>query len=212
MRTSLDHFASLWQRLGAKGDSSSVHARLVAAWSEPARAYHGVQHLEECLGLLDQARAADGMKNPDAVEMALWMHDAVYDPKAADNEERSAVLAHSLLNDAGVSASIVAEVERLVLVTKTHLASLDDDSAWMVDIDLAILGSSKTRFSEYETQIRQEYAWVPRALYVEKRAEVLQRFLHRERLFLTSFFHDRFEAAARENLARAIAELQSGPP
>lgn len=198
-------FHNLWQRLGAKGDAAPVHARLLTAWSEPARAYHTVQHLEECLALFNEARAAGGMKNPDAIEIALWLHDAVYDPKAADNEEQSAALA----GDLRLPANVEAEVKRLVMVTKTHNASPDDDSAWMVDIDLAILGQPEGRFREYEEQIAREYAWVPRAVYLEKRAEVLERFLQRPVLYHTAFFHHRFDAAARENLALAIAALRS---
>ena len=143
------------------------------------------------------------MKNPDAIEMALWLHDAVYDPKAADNEEQSAALAGEL----HLPADVEAEVRRLVLVTKTHDASPDDDSAWMVDIDLAILGQPQPRFHEYEKQIWQEYSWGPRPGYEDKRAEVLLRFLDRNRLYVTSFFNDRLENQARTNLRQALAQL-----
>ncbi len=147
-------FHELWQRLGARGDPAPIHTRLIAAWSEPQRSYHTVQHLEECLALFEEARTAGGMKNPDAIEMALWLHDAVYDPKAPDNEEQSAALAGEL----HLPASVEAEIRRLVLGTKTHAATADDDSAWMVDIDLAILGQPEARFREYEEQIAREYA------------------------------------------------------
>ncbi len=204
MSTSFEDFHALWQRLGARGDAAAIHEQLITAYSETARAYHTVQHLDECLHLLHQTRETGAMKSPDTVEMALWMHDAVYDPTAGDNEEQSAALARHLLISAGVSGPLVAEIERLVLLTKTHLALPNDDGAWIIDIDLAILGQPAPRFQEYEAQIAQEYAWAPAPVYREKRAEVLQRFLDRPTLFLTPLFRDRFENAARANLFQAL--------
>ena len=208
MRTDFQHFTALWKHLRAIGDGSPVHQALVARYAEPQRAYHTLQHLGECLREFDLAKTKGRMSNADAVEMALWMHDAVYNPKANDNEERSAVLAHELLNASSVDATFISEVERLILATKTHLSQATDDSGWMVDIDLAILGQPPARFREYEDQIWQEYSWVPRSIYKQKRAEVLECFLNRDRLFVTEYFHDRYEAPARENLAHITATLR----
>ena len=208
LRTDLHHFSSLWARLDADGDSSVPHAQIISAYGEPGRAYHSLQHLEECLLAFDQAKDTGGMARPDAIEMALWMHDAVYDPKAPDNEEKSAAWAELILSGSGVSQPMIAEVKRLVLVTVTHLAEPGDDSAWMADIDLAILGQDEGRFAEYEEQIREEYSWVQRPIYLCKRAEVLQRFLDRDRLFVTDFFRERLESAARKNLIQAVSRLR----
>ncbi|MEQ1748360.1 MAG: N-methyl-D-aspartate receptor NMDAR2C subunit [Prosthecobacter sp.] len=203
MRTSLEHWTTLWQRLGATGDGSACHSPLIGAWSEPRRAYHTLQHLDECLCALDVAVAYAEIPNRDAIEAALWFHDAVYDPTDGDNELRSAELARCELELAAVSQAIIADVWRLILVTQTHRAELTDEF-WMVDIDLSILGQSETRFGEYEQQIRAEYAWVAEAVYREKRSEIMRCFLERERLYHTPLFHDRFEEQARQNLARLI--------
>jgi predicted metal-dependent HD superfamily phosphohydrolase len=84
MRTSLDHWLPLWQRLGGMGDATRWHEWLVKAYGEPQRAYHTRPHLEECLLVFDEAKGF--MQQPDLIEMALWFHDAVYDPKSGDNE------------------------------------------------------------------------------------------------------------------------------
>ena len=64
--------------------------KLIATYSEKQRAYHTLQHLYECLVLLDLIRA--DLKDAHAVELAIWFHDAVYDPQAKDNELKSAEL------------------------------------------------------------------------------------------------------------------------
>ena len=75
---------------GLAGDSPTSRtewAALVAAWSEPHRRYHDLAHLAAVLGLVGEL---GGTTDPDAVRLAAWYHDAVYDPERSDNEEISA--------------------------------------------------------------------------------------------------------------------------
>lgn len=201
MRTAFTHWLPLWQRLKGIGDAEFWHERLVAAYGESQRAYHTLQHLDECLRAFDEAKTGGLIQQPDFIELALWFHDMVYDPRAAENEERSAEMADECLE-----TMVAAEVRRLILVTKTHQA-VHEDEQWLVDIDLAILGAEQGRFDEYERQIREEYAWVPEAVYREKRTEILNGFLSRERLYLTTWARERFETRARENLRTLIGRM-----
>ena len=188
-------------RLSLLGDVSAWHARLLACYAEPQRAYHTLQHLEECLVILDDAKTTGLITKPDLIEMALWFHDAVYDPQGSENEELSAKMAVEALGESVMSREVV----RLILLTKSHQPGEGPDDAWIIDIDLAIFAQPMERVLEYERQIRQEYAWVPEVVYVEKRAEILSGFLNRHHLYLTAWACERFEARARENL-RALIE------
>lgn len=191
-----------WRALGAAAPGG-MHARLLAAWSEPQRHYHTLQHLEECLALADELRAA--MTHPAEVVLALWFHDAVYDVRAHDNEARSARWADQALRDAGVVQEVRGRIVDLVMAAcHGAVAPATRDGAVLVDIDLAILGSLEARFAEYEAQIRAEYAWVPPEVYATKRREVLQGLLGRERIYTTESMVARFEAQARRNLTRAV--------
>ena len=76
----------------------------------------------------------------------------------------------------------------------------------LVDADLGILGEPAARFEECERQIRAEYAFVPDAVYAQKRAEVMARFARRDPLFWSAPMRERYEAQARLNLARYRAE------
>ena len=78
----------------------------------------------------------------------------------------------------------------------------------MIDIDLAILGNSWVRFSEYEQAIRGEYAWVPADVVCSKRATILEKFLVRDRIYSTEWFQRKHEQPARENLMKSIQNLK----
>jgi predicted metal-dependent HD superfamily phosphohydrolase len=157
-------------------------------YSEPHRCYHNLVHIEDCLTEFDRAKQL--ATDPAAVELAIWFHDAVHDPRAADNEERSAELAKDWLSDVHASDALTDSVGRLVLATKNHDASLHADAPLLVDVDLSILGKPPEQFWEYERQIREEYAWVEKRVFAAKRAEILRRFLACERICQTdSFFH-----------------------
>lgn len=179
---------------------------LETRWREPHRHYHGVRHLEECLARFADVRAL--AQDADAVEAALWFHDAVHDVHRDDNEARSAALARTMLEARGVAAERIAHVEAIILATRHETPSADPDAQLACDIDLAILGADVTRFDEYERGVRAEYAWVPMPIFRVKRAEILMRFLASPRIFQTEWFHARFDAAARDNLSRALKALR----
>lgn len=203
-----DRFRILWTALGAQGDPAPVAHDLLARWSEPHRNYHTLAHLDACLSGLDAhgGLATDAV----AVEAALWFHDAIYDPRAPDNEARSAALAVSVLRATRIANTTLARIERLILATRAHETDADDsDAALLLDLDLAVLGASPAAYRAYAAAIRREYAWVPEPDYRSKRAAVLARFLHRPRLYLTAPFFARHEAAARANLAAEIAALNA---
>lgn len=140
--------------------------------------------------------------------MALWFHDAVYDPKAPDNEEQSAALARQCLLTAGTSAALTETVVQLVMATKDHDVHAGPDAGLMVDIDLSILGREEARFFEYEEQIRKEYGWVPETVFAPKRAEILEGFLSRDPIYVTEWFRNKYERQARKNLAVSIGCLR----
>jgi len=201
-----ERWLTLCQTAGANKAAARWYERLARAYDEPQRHYHNQQHIAECLWEFDQARSL--ARQPITVELALWFHDAVYDPKAGDNEEQSAALAKSCLREGGVSEALVETVSKLIMVTKHHEVNAYADAGLMVDIDLSILGREAKRFFQYEAQIRAEYAWVPEAVFAAKRAEILQGFLGRHRIYVTEWFHKKYERQARENLDASISNLK----
>ncbi|MBB2483680.1 N-methyl-D-aspartate receptor NMDAR2C subunit [Mitsuaria sp. WAJ17] len=181
--------------------------QLLKAWNEPQRHYHSLQHLRECLATL--ARCRQLAREPELLALALWFHDAVYDPRAPDNEARSADWARAALPALGLAGEACGRVARLVLATRDHLAS-DADMGLLLDMDLAILAAPAERFAEYEGQIRAEFAFVPEPDFRAGRRLILQGFLARERLFVTEAMHAAWDARARANLRQACEALGEG--
>lgn len=194
-----------WRDIGRPHGQPLLLDQLLAAWREPHRHYHTLQHLDECLALFEATREHAG--HPGEVALALWFHDAVCEPGAADNEERSAEWARRSITAAGEPAA-ARRVAALVLGTRHDAPAQSGDAQLVADIDLAILGAPAERFDEYERQVRREYAQVPDAAFRAGRARILADFLARPALYLTPALQARFEAAARANLQRALARLQ----
>lgn len=194
-----------WQGIGARGQGLELRDRLLEAWSQPHRQYHTTRHLADCLALLEPVLQL--AQQPAEVEVALWFHDAVYALKAKDNEAQSAGWATRALFEAGVDAARAARVDALVMATRHDALPRTPDEQLLVDIDLAILGADRERFDEYEVQVRQEYDWVPGALFRRKRREILAGFLARPAVYSTPHFAARFEVQARANLERSLQKL-----
>jgi predicted metal-dependent HD superfamily phosphohydrolase len=197
-----ERWKETWALVGRPAPAEALD-RLVARYGERHRAYHDLRHVLACLELARSVRAE--LDSPAAVELALWYHDAIYDPHAADNEEQSAELATSEL--AGLDTGTLATVSRLIRVTRHDGVPADSDARYLVDIDLAVLGSPDEEFDRYQAAIRREYRWVPAPLYRRRRREILQRFLARPQIYSTSHFRTRFETKARAHLTRAIEGL-----
>jgi predicted metal-dependent HD superfamily phosphohydrolase len=191
----------VWQAV-AVGGGDDVYGELARHYSEPHRAYHTLEHIGECLLHLDSAGHL--LSQPAEVELAVWFHDAVYDPHRGDNEERSAVLAVETLLTADGDKAMAERVGDLIRLTTHSRDQLVGDGAMICDIDLAIFGAEQQRFERYDADIRREYDWVAVQIYRQERGRLLASFLARPRIFQTSFFHDRFEDRARKNLERAI--------
>lgn len=196
----------LWQRLGARSAAEPIFDELIRRYREPHRAYHTLDHIQDCLRQFDQVR--DLAEHADEIELAVWCHDIIYDPHADDNELRSAAWADRILIEGSVPADVSARVRDLILATQHRTASTWPDAILLVDIDLASLGYAPEEFDRNNAAIRREYGWVPEAAYREARAKILESFRARSAIYQTAWFHDRYEAPARQNLARAIRRLR----
>jgi predicted metal-dependent HD superfamily phosphohydrolase len=192
----------------------ALKSELIVLYQAADRQYHGLAHIEAMLALASEYRHL--LDDPQAVEAAIWFHDAIYDSRAKDNEAKSAELAEKRL--AGrVSPHRLARIAGMINATATHqLPPFRDedalnDAALLLDMDLAILGAEPAVFDAYEKAVRSEYGWVEEPMWRAGRAGVLKSFLARRHIFYTTEFRDRFEAQARENLNRSLEALQGQP-
>ncbi len=189
---------------------SDLRDRLINAYDEPHRSYHDLQHLREVFERIDVLASAEEQDiDLDAVLLAAWFHDSVYDAEG-DNEERSAVLAAQELTDADVTPALVSEVARLVRVTATHQVSDGDlEGQVLCDADLGILAADQQRYDGYTSGVRREYQHVSDNDFRHGRAQILRNLLAAPTLFNTSFARQHWEKAARESVQREIQQLEA---
>jgi predicted metal-dependent HD superfamily phosphohydrolase len=187
--------------------------RLLARHREPHRQYHTATHVAAALATADDLLAE--VEGPDgaAVRLALFFHDAVYDPQAAPcaNEMASAALAERELAALGVGASCVDAACAAIMATADHVLppGASPTAAIVLDADLAILAAEPARYDAYATGVRAEYAHVDDAAWRTGRAAVLVAFLDRPTVFVTAPMRSR-ESRARANLSAELSRLRAG--
>lgn len=186
---------NLEQSLGYIGASIAAGRNWRAAMNEPHRHYHTLAHVEAMLSHIPA-----GQESKELVA-AIWLHDIVYNPAASDNEEQSALRALADLRYTLIDRDMVAD---LICGTKLHEGGSKTQNL-LNDLDLGILGASRTAYAHYSKQIREEYAHVPETQYRPGRAAILKRFNDRH-LFKTPFF-EHLETAAHANLEWEIKSL-----
>ncbi len=178
---------------------------LNSAYSENHRHYHTNAHIGAMLKHFNNTK--DQAENPLDVELAIWFHDAIYNPMSSKNELNSANWAKEFLLKNGMEEKQAENVHRLIMATLHGTKVTTHDQKLIVDIDLTILGSTTEVYDEYEQNIRQEYRFVPSLLYKKKRKKVLSEFLNQISIYKLDYFSERFEQSARMNLTRAISNL-----
>jgi predicted metal-dependent HD superfamily phosphohydrolase len=187
-------------------------AELVTRYAEPHRRYHDSAHVRAVLR--DSAALAVEL-GLSAVERAVLAvaagaHDVVYDGQPGEDERRSAAWAREWLVRAGVDEPHVARVEALVLATLSHAAPSGDLTALaLLDADLAILGADQEAYDRYRAAVRAEYAAFDEETWRAGRAAVMSGLLARHPLYVTTAARDRWEAAAKANIARELDSLKA---
>lgn len=185
---------------------------LRARYSQPQRHYHSWRHIEALLRHYRRWEAH--LHRPVPVLWALYWHDAIYDPMAKDNEEKSAALllregqGHLSEDDLGFAAAIIRATAKHCVPEGLGAEDTADLSLFL-DMDLSILAAPPHVFDQYERDVRAEYAAIPEPAFRTGRAAVLKNFLDRPRLYFTSVGAADWESAARANLARSIAALEA---
>ena len=202
--------AALLRSCGARGEAgidALVHD-VVTRYGEPHRRYHTLAHASAVAEGVSSIASPSGLVDPRAALLAAWLHDAIYDTRAAGNEDASADYASAALGALGVESGLVERCAALIRVTATHLAETLDEAV-LCDADLAILACPADVYAGYARQVREEYDWVPEEDFRAGRSAILRTLLARDSLYRTPAAR-RWEVAARSNVEAELAELARG--
>lgn len=194
-------------------DAARLRAEIEQRHAEPARRYHTLDHVHAVLGRVAAivGDAAWQPRCPAALELAVWWHDAVYDPGAAGNEAASGWLLRDRLRPF-LEPLVLERAVRLVHATDGHRA--DDSSpdwpdvAVLLDADLGVLAGTPEEYDAYVAAVREEFSFLGDDDWRRGRAEVLRDLVARP-LFRTPLLRAR-EPQARANVARELESL--APP
>lgn len=185
--------------------STECFNTLLSAYSERHRYYHTTEHISAMLRHFDNVREL--AEHPNEVESAIWFHDAIYKPFSSTNEADSADWAKDFLTSNHYNTNGTQRIYDMIMAT-LHDGNVDTaDQKLLIDIDLSILGAKPHVYDQFEQNVRKEYKFVPKFLYRQKRKQILQTFLHRDAIYNTEHFKNKFENNAKENIKRAIQQL-----
>jgi predicted metal-dependent HD superfamily phosphohydrolase len=194
-------FTALSGRVGITDEQAgTIFGELKNLYSEAHRAYHNLSHIDRMLAWLDEAGSGS-----ESIELAIWFHDAIYNPRGAQNEAKSAQYFTDRLGSF-IGGHLAADVERLIIATEhARPRSGKDDEELIIDIDLSILGSPPNEYEAYRSAVRSEYSFVPERDFVAGRRAILEGFLS-QRIYSTRFFA-KLEEQARANIADELESL-----
>lgn len=179
---------------------------VITRYSETHRHYHNLHHISYMTDLAMRFKAK--FESFDTLIMSIIYHDIIYDVHRNDNEEASALFADERLDNLGFPDSFREKCTRMILATKAHASEEDNDTKYLLDLDLAILGEDWERFRGYEASIRKEYGHLSDAAFNQARKSILENFLDRPRIYQTDFFFRTRETQARANIMRSLKSTE----
>jgi len=150
---------------------ASLISELARCWTERQRSWHGPRHL---IAMLEEILVTTGGEERDTLMLAALYHDAVYDPRATDNEEASAQLLERHVRD--VSSPVVARAAAIIRASAWVVAPADELTARFFALDTRQL-SDDCPLGErlaYENAVFREFQFTPWATYQAKRREFLE--------------------------------------
>ncbi|GAA4027520.1 hypothetical protein GCM10022386_08710 [Flavobacterium cheonhonense] len=185
--------------------ATNLWLEIFTKYSDSKRQYHTIDHLEAII--VDLTEVKDKIEDWDTTLLAVFYHDIIYKASSSTNEGDSAKLAMQKLSEIGYPAEKIAKCANLILATKLHELSEDNDTNYLIDADLAILGRGQYEYQKYTEQIREEYSIYPDFMYNNGRKKALQHFLQMDAIYKTEYFSKKYEKQARLNINNELEAL-----
>jgi predicted metal-dependent HD superfamily phosphohydrolase len=212
----LDKIRAVWDQLAGRycSDPALIDQffnEIARKYTSSRRHYHNVNHIQALLAFCESY--ASQLKDKDVVAFSVFYHDIIYNVLRKDNEPRSAKLAVKRLQALSVPPEKREQIKLYIEATQTHAITAavthTTDLQLFLDFDMSILGADWAAYEAYTHQVRREYRIYPDKIYYPGRKQFLQHCLQAAHIFQTPVFHERYEARARENMARELAKMPS---
>ena len=164
------------------------------------RMYHNFSHIAYCWNMFEVYRLFEG-ENTTAIgetRMAFFWHDIEQGKNAV---RRSTEMALNNLDRIWCHHDFLRSLINATDHENSHLFTKIEEV--MHDIDLAIWGDFQN-YGLYAWSVMREYmdGGCSRKDYIRGRTKFLQKFLEKENIFRSSYFYNRFDDVARENIRK----------
>lgn len=194
------------------GVSDLTFEHLIMRYEEDHRFYHTPEHIYGMLYDLETefkypVGVANEVRSHDALFLAAFYHDCIYDPTATGgaNEKASAKIAYDDILTLEFSSGVAQSVADLIMVTWKHEPCTPEEIL-LVDADFGIFKESPALYNRYAADIRKEYKHVNDENYAKGRGDFLRSLLSKEHIFHNEglwFYEDQ----ARANIERELHQL-----
>jgi predicted metal-dependent HD superfamily phosphohydrolase len=185
--------------------SQKLWIEIETIYQQHIRYYHNLDHLIHFVDLALQYQHQ--IEDFDTFLFSVFYHDFIYQVPGKNNELQSAEVAQKRLLLIHYPDTKIRRCFLQICATENHRASQEEDTNWLIDLDLAILGANRDKYIEYANNIRQEYSIYPDKIYNQGRSKLLNTFLNEKSLYKTKLFQDEFEEVARKNLEWELEQL-----
>jgi len=157
----------LSSRLKLLIDQFTTDAEIILRWSStiislynqsPPRYYHTLGHIDHMLNLFDECKSQ--LQNHSTIELSIWFHDIIYEPKLNDNEIQSIGLFNQFGQQVNLNSQMKSDVEYLIQCTISHDISIPPNNLsqseveYFLDFDMAILGEDRRTYETYCNDLR----------------------------------------------------------
>lgn len=201
------HLPPLLRHLGASEDDARRLAD--ALWdpmTQPDRHYHTPVHV---LAMFCYAERA-GAELSDPEQLAIWFHDAIYDPVAPPgrNENETADWMRRLLLAAGLPRPTVDQAADAIRWTARHLDEhVPPEHRLIMDLDLAGLTAEPENFERQSRAVRLEAGHLSEEKYRSGKIYFFEQLLARPHFFRSEAFAP-WEQRARQAVKQEIEKLR----
>lgn len=167
------------------------------------RPYHNLYHIKAMVTQLTDIKKL--ITNFDETILAVFYHDIIYVIPSIFNEIKSAMYAKDELGK--INYPNVIGVQQKISATTKHLKTNNQDTNYLLDADLSMLGTESFIYANTIDLIKTEYKKINHFVWVKGRKSFLTKFLKKDRLFITDYFYDKYEKQARVNMQTELNNL-----
>lgn len=171
--------------------------------NKPNLYYHNYKHVLNILHFAEK----ENIILEDYQKLAIFFHDAIYNPKNKDNEIKSSLLLTTLFSSENIDKEKLKKSSNIIMDTEKHFSNrkVFEYSEIVLDLDLSSFCQDFNSFNYDSIKIKTEYNFVPHNEFIDKRKKLLESLLYMRTIFRTEYFISKYDNIARDNIKEYLS-------